>query len=56
MGKPGPNGVGKPGPNGEGKPGPNATDHCLRYGHFVWHLFVAAGTVCHFFAVLYFAF
>ena len=32
-----------------------ATDHRLRYGHFVWHLFVAAGTVCHFFAVLYFA-
>jgi hemolysin III len=33
-----------------------ATDHRLRYGHFVWHLFVAAGTVCHFVAVLYFAF
>ena len=32
-----------------------ATDHRLRYGHFVWHLFVAAGTVCHFFAVLYYA-
>jgi hemolysin III len=32
-----------------------ATDHRLRYGHFVWHLFVAAGTVCHFVAVLYFA-
>ncbi|MEP6691868.1 MAG: hemolysin III family protein [Gemmatimonadaceae bacterium] len=24
----------------------------LRYGHMVWHLFVAAGSVCHFFAVL----
>jgi len=24
----------------------------LRYAHFVWHLFVLAGTVCHFFAVL----
>ena len=24
-----------------------ATDHRLRYGHFVWHLFVLAGTFCH---------
>ena len=32
-----------------------ATDHRLRFGHFVWHLFVAAGTICHFFAVLYYA-
>jgi len=24
----------------------------LRYGHFVWHLFVLAGTACHFVAVL----
>ena len=32
-----------------------ATDHRLRFGHFVWHLFVAAGTACHFVAVLYFA-
>ena len=24
----------------------------LRYSHFVWHLFVLAGTVCHFIAVL----
>lgn len=24
----------------------------LRYGHMVWHLFVAAGSVCHFMAVL----
>ena len=24
----------------------------LRFGHFVWHLFVIAGTTCHFFAVL----
>jgi len=23
----------------------------LRYGHFVWHLFVLLGTVCHFLAV-----
>jgi hemolysin III len=27
----------------------------LRYGHFVWHLFVLAGTVCHFIAVRYYA-
>ena len=26
----------------------------LRYGHMVWHLFVAAGSVCHFFAVLWY--
>jgi hemolysin III len=27
----------------------------LPYGHMVWHLFVAAGSVCHFFAVLWYA-
>jgi hemolysin III len=27
----------------------------LRYGHFVWHVFVLLGTVCHFFAVLWYA-
>ena len=27
----------------------------VRYGHFVWHLFVIAGTACHFIAVLRFA-
>jgi hemolysin III len=27
----------------------------LRYGHFIWHLFVLAGTVCHFFAVLWYS-
>lgn len=27
----------------------------VRYGHFVWHLFVLAGTVCHFCAVLWYA-
>ena len=27
----------------------------LRYAHFIWHLFVIAGTVCHFFAVLWYA-
>ena len=29
-----------------------AIDSRLRYGHFIWHLFVLAGTACHFFAVL----
>jgi hemolysin III len=32
-----------------------ATDHRIRYGHFIWHLFVLAGTGCHFFAVLGYA-
>lgn len=32
-----------------------ATDSRLRYGHLIWHLFVIAGTVCHFFAVLWYA-
>ena len=27
----------------------------VRYGHFVWHLFVITGTACHFIAVLRFA-
>ncbi len=27
----------------------------LPFGHFVWHLFVVAGTTCHFFAVLWYA-
>ena len=27
----------------------------LRYGHFIWHLFVMGGTTCHFFAVLWYA-
>ena len=26
-----------------------------RYSHFIWHLFVIAGTTCHFFAVLWYA-
>jgi len=30
-------------------------DSRLRYGHFVWHLFVVAGTSCHYFAVLHYA-
>jgi hemolysin III len=32
-----------------------AIDGRLRYGHFVWHLFVLAGTTCHFCAVLWYA-
>jgi hemolysin III len=28
--------------------------HRLRYNHFIWHLFVIAGTTCHFFAVLWY--
>ncbi|WP_421955810.1 PAQR family membrane homeostasis protein TrhA [Polaromonas sp.] len=32
-----------------------ATDSRVRYGHFVWHIFVAAGTVCHCVAVLFYA-
>jgi hemolysin III len=32
-----------------------ATDRRLWYGHAIWHLFVAAGSVCHFFAVLGYA-
>ena len=27
-------------------------DERLRYGHLVWHLFVLAGSACHFVAVL----
>lgn len=33
-----------------------ATDWRLRYGHFVWHLFVMAGTACHYMAVLGYAY
>ena len=29
-----------------------ATDHKVRHGHGLWHLFVLAGSACHFFAVL----
>ena len=32
-----------------------ATDARIRYGHFIWHLFVLTGTGCHFFAVLGYA-
>lgn len=30
-------------------------DSRWRYGHFVWHLFVVAGTVFHYFAVMWYA-
>ena len=32
-----------------------ATDSRLQYGHLIWHLFVIAGTACHYFAVLWYA-
>jgi hemolysin III len=32
-----------------------AVDSRLRYGHFIWHLFVITGTACHYFAVLRYA-
>ncbi len=32
-----------------------ATDARLHYGHLIWHLFVIAGSTCHFFAVLWYA-
>lgn len=32
-----------------------ATDSRLKYGHFIWHLFVMSGTVCHYFAVYWYA-
>ena len=30
-------------------------DHRVRYAHFVWHLFVLGGSVCHFFAAFWYA-
>ena len=32
-----------------------ATDSRLKYGHLIWHLFVMAGTTCHYFLVLWYA-
>jgi hemolysin III len=32
-----------------------ALDSRLKYAHFVWHLFVVAGTACHYFAILWYA-
>lgn len=31
-----------------------ATDSRLRFGHFIWHLFVLAGTTFHYFAILWY--
>jgi hemolysin III len=31
------------------------TDARLHYGHLIWHLFVIAGTACHYWAVLWYA-
>jgi hemolysin III len=31
-----------------------ATDHKLRHGHGVWHLFVVSGSSCHFYTILYY--
>jgi hemolysin III len=28
----------------------------VHYAHFVWHLFVLGGSVCHFFAALWYAY
>jgi hemolysin III len=30
-------------------------DERIRFGHFIWHLFVIAGTACHFTAVMRYA-
>jgi len=32
-----------------------AADSRLPFGHLIWHLFVMAGTTCHYFAVLWYA-
>lgn len=32
-----------------------AAETRIKYGHFIWHLFVLAGTACHYFAVLWYA-
>lgn len=31
-----------------------ATDHKLRHGHGIWHLFVLGGSTCHFFTLLFY--
>ncbi len=33
-----------------------AYDHKSKYNHFIWHLFVLAGTSCHVIAVIVYAF
>jgi len=32
-----------------------ATDSRVRFGHLIWHVFVMAGTTCHYLAVLWYA-
>ena len=32
-----------------------ATDSRIPYGHLIWHIFVVAGTTCHYFLVLWYA-
>ncbi|MBC8019296.1 MAG: hemolysin III family protein [Verrucomicrobia bacterium] len=32
-----------------------AAESRLKYGHFIWHLFVMTGTTCHYFAVFWYA-
>jgi len=32
-----------------------ATDYRLRYGHLIWHLFVIAGTACHYVVIFWYA-
>jgi hemolysin III len=32
-----------------------AAESRITYGHFIWHLFVMAGTACHYYAVLWYA-
>jgi hemolysin III len=32
-----------------------AAESRIKYGHFIWHLFVIAGTTCHYFAVFWYA-
>ncbi len=32
-----------------------ATDSRLKYGHFIWHIFVMAGTLCHYLSVFWYA-
>ena len=41
-------------PSGYSHSSLNATRR-MRYGHFVWHLFVLAGTACHVVAVGFYA-
>jgi len=31
-----------------------ATDHKIRHGHGIWHIFVLGGSICHFLTILFF--